>query len=277
MWVPWFYMPDSDSDYYDTLYFMVNGDKSSYPRRVGLRQWLVEIETIRRKLPRCEYGTGGWFYWDDGYGNSGYSFTCFALPEPCYGCILASVDPVTGQPNPPCQWHPLNPNFSSVDQDIDDEFFMARHAINNFIDAVDRFRQACKALYEGLAALDPIDPDDTPMDCGLAGGNPAWYNWTDSRGDHSIWVEIGAYQEPYIAEKRHGNWLKGKICLELYNYTQNISVNILRTSPVVDVGILGKWNEDSQTISRRSVAQYRGLKSFDDRCYPAGWVRIVGR
>ncbi|KPK97556.1 MAG: hypothetical protein AMJ95_08495 [Omnitrophica WOR_2 bacterium SM23_72] len=281
VWVPWFYNPDPvelPDDYYHTLYLMVNGDSSSTPRRVGLRNWLREIERIRRRLPICNYGTGGWYF--DGYGNLSFICVTPVYPDPlCYNCILATIDPVTGRPNPPCRWHPNDSNFASVDTDIDDEFAMARKAINDFIDAVEPFRQACKSLYEALVALGPVaDPPDTPMACGLGGGNPALYTWTDSRGTHTIMIRIGRYAEPMILKRKTGNWLKGKECIELYNHTQNVSVEIIRRDPNPDVGILGQWNPVSQgQISRKSVAQYRGLKSFDDRCYPFGWVRIVDR
>ena len=196
----------------------------------------------------------------DGYGN--LSFVCTPEASPCRDCLIAS------QGNPPCK--------NSIDLDGDDEFAMAINAINAFIDAVTAWQQAVKTLYERLSALEQsIDPN-SPMACGLYGGNPATYRWTDSRGEHAVMIMIDSYKEPRLKKRSYGNWLVGKKCIELDYGQQDVTVKMMRVDPQEEVGILGTWNQKRQ-IDRTSVARYRAYKSHDDKCHPAGYVRVQSR
>lgn len=273
-WVPWFYEPEPDEgegasgDYYSSLYRLVNGDSTGTPPRIGLKGWINEIENIRRSLPDCTYGCGQF----DEYGNL---LACYPSAGTCRDCIL----------NPPCKGYPSNPNFGTIDEYLDDEFQAANSAINEFIPRVEEFRQACVAFYNKMVELmEGIEKDIPPMACGLSGINPVIYTWTDSRGEHNIQVKLSKYQMPRLVRKKYGNWLKGKKCIELIYYQQDVKVTIDREDPANVLmggqgqtrGVLGSWNPYyGGSIQRRSKAQYRGLKSWDDKNHPAGWVKVI--
>jgi hypothetical protein len=286
MWIGWFYVPDSGippgaipADYYHLLLGMINGGEGQEPRRVGVRNWLDEVDVIRNRpdFPICTYGC-----LEAGPGGDDYNNpigVCADTGSPCYDCLLSRIDPNTGRVSPPCQWHPSNPDFFTSDLDMEDEYIMARDAIDAFVSATEAYTQATRDFYNNMAALDDPEPlpADSPQECGLFGTNPAWYWWEDSRGTHSIRIRIGSYNEPQLVKRKYGNWLKGKTCMELDWYEQEINVQIARDDQVEnqEMGLLGLWNP--ATVTRTSVAQYRGLKSYDDKCHPAGVVRVLRR
>jgi len=236
-WVPWFYEPEGTSDsYYDSLDSLINGDNSSEPVRIGLNGWVNEIERIRQGLPECVLGP----------------------------------DFIT---NPPCRSYPSNPTFGTIDADLEDEFQNAKDVINNFIQSVQEFRQACAQFYQTMESLEGLVEFGTSS-CGLSGTNPITYAWDDSRGAHSIQVTLSSYNMPVIVKKKYGNWLKGKKCMELRYYQQDLNAAIERQDPTdVNVGVLGKWNPSSGGhIRRSSTAQYRGLARPAD-----AWVKVIAR
>ncbi|MCX7767284.1 MAG: hypothetical protein N2246_11325, partial [Candidatus Sumerlaeia bacterium] len=198
----------------------------------------------------------------------------------CGDCIVEEGN------NPPCQWHPNDPNFGTIDIDLADEFKPAQKAISDFILAVENFRNTCKSFYEQMEAImEPIEEEMT-IECGenatLTGINPAIYSWRDSRCPanekcHSITVFIKNFRVPRVVKRKYGSSLKGKVCLELVFFTQEVKVTINRQDPgSIPVGagsvpgLLGRWR--GGRISRSSVAKYRGVapKKF-------GYVRIKGR
>jgi hypothetical protein len=300
VWLKWFYNPATDTnnfftcnpsgyDYYNILCSMVYGEASGdpgIPNRVGFLVWLQEVENIRLNLPQCNYGCAGQTcttWCSDNYGAPyccGWAATCNPAATPCYDCILSSVDPNTGRLNPPCRWHPNNPEFATTDTDFDDEFKEFSDAVKNFIQPLNSFRQAAKDFYLRVSGLStPVDPS-SPMACGLSGGNPAVYEWTDSRGQHYIKITIAPYVEPEVVKTKSGGWFKGKKCIVLVNWQKPVNVEIERSDEqsTESVGILGQWNPFHHGIVKRSsTAEYIGLASPDEAGQPNGCVRVISR
>lgn len=235
--------------FYDSLGNLLNGDSSLNPPQIGLSAWNKEIEAIRLRLPACIY-------------------------DP--------LDPEGSPTNPPCLGHPTITDFATVDSDLDNEFQPAQTAINQFILSAEQFRQASKDFYEAMSQLLPENgttpPPPVSSSYGLSGENPVTYRWQDSRGDHSITVETSDFSMPKIKKKKSFF----KVCLKLKHYDQEVKVRIIRTDPsgaAVGVGgLLGRWNPSGGTITRVSVAEYRGIKTSNDPLQDnGGFVKVVGR
>ena len=267
-WVPWFYGDEYSA--YNYLGNLINGDNSSNPARFGLRNWIIEINTIEGRLPDCIYPL-------DAYGNPssccGGSGSTDAYGNPVSNPGVDGYGNPTGTgcaiENPPCKWNPVIPNFGTINPDCNDEFEAARNAINTFIQQVEAFRQAALAFYNLMESLESAGMI-TVTGCGLSGINPIMYEWGDSRGAHSITVQLGDYQLPRIVNKKYGNWLVGKKCIELINWRQNLNVRITRQDPTrINMGVLGRWNPTNGRVRRSSTAGFQGLwGNF-------GWVRIA--
>jgi hypothetical protein len=255
-WVPHFYDEAASlqgasgvqGDLYTYLYQLINGQSGN---SLGLRGWINEITTIRNSLPACVYDA------------SCISILCVQQPPPCRG--------ICG-----------NPNFATVDCDLTDDFQPAIDAINTFIQAAEQVRAASQAFYYRMQDFEKV-VQITGLGCSLNGTNPVTYGWTDSRGDHTIKVEIGPYpyEEPRTIETSSGDWFKGEKCVELINYQQSLWVSVERIDPsMVKVGrdvvgptggrsVLGIWNPFyGGRIYRKATAQYHGIKG-------SGWVKIV--
>lgn len=237
-WIKQFYdpettwTPDNDTvnaDWYDVL---KNGTEPE------LNAWRNEIEDKTNLLPNCTYG------W------RGESSTCnvCVVGSPCsQDCIL----------NPPCKF---TSSGGSTDSDLDDEISNAINAINNLIAKIQIFENDIRNSYNSIKA----EYDKSP-----GGLNPVIYNWTDSRGNHSVTVEASQFKIPSTKNTESGNWLKNEKCIEMVDYYDNNGANtwvkITRQDPANKeiksgkVG-LGMWNPyfDGK-ITKKSRAYY----SFD--------------
>lgn len=231
---------------YDALGSLLNGEPSVNPPQIGLRAWNNEVESIRLRLSACTYDP--------------------ANPE--------------GSPtNSPCLGHPTIPDFATIDTDLDNEFIPVQEAIAQFIATAEQFRRDAKEFYEVVSQLMPEEEPEAPPAAtgyGLSGDNPAAYRWQDSRGDHSITVEIYKFKVPKIKKKKSFF----KVCLKLKRFKQKVKLRITRADPsgatVGMGGILGIWNPSGGTISRTSVAKYRAVKyKTEEKEARKNYVKIV--
>jgi len=151
----------------------------------------------------------------------------------------------------------IGPEFSTIDQDEEDEFRTAlrrveehRAAINRYLPEVRRF-----ALEMGQG--------------GQTGSGSVAYAWADSRGPHSVTVETGPFKLAATERKQSGNFLFGKTCLNLKQYSDdgtNAWATIARKEPARTNSGFWAWNPFDGSITRTSRASY----SFDH-------VEIAGR
>lgn len=250
-WMGWFYDPEGDSDYYDTMETLIYGDEDE--DLGGLNAWKEEIEIARDNLPECDHPWTGW-----GWGSAWSSYGSY------------NYNYVT---NPPCICTCYNYNFygswassygeiSTIDKSLidEDEFVDVLSRIDDFIGDIEDFRQELASLYDDFQVL------YAELDTDYGGINPVTYSWTDSRGEHSITVEVGPFKVPWVRKEKRGNWLVGKICLVLTDYHDdgtNTWVKITRRDPAnKEMGILGRWNPTASaeegffTITRTSHAAY---------------------
>lgn len=141
--------------------------------------------------------------------------------------------------NCPCKDY-SNGKFATSNSDLNDEFEDALNAIEQLKNAVDGFKGQIKEFVDVIEAAYKDFKDK------YGGVNPATYHWDDSRGAHYVSVETGLYKVPYVKKKKSGNWLKGKTCFSLTNYSDDGSttwVRITRRDPAnKDSGIAGLWN-----------------------------------
>ena len=110
---------------------------------------------------------------------------------------------------------------------------------------------------------DPIRGGAHPVD-GL-------YEWQDSRGQHSVTVEIGPFIKAWTSEPiKSGNFLWGKKCIQMNDYCDNTAgcpyrgpdrtwVRITRKDPTnQDIG-LWRWNPFAGTIRKVARATYNHI------------------
>jgi hypothetical protein len=124
--------------------------------------------------------------------------------------------------------------FATIDGDVDDEFRFMYEAVEREAGQVMTFRSAIKRFYDAVmdaidnnpARILPAEHGQLPYQYRTASGGlgPLWdgrYTWRDSQGDHTAEVEIGPFKIASIQNKKYGNWLLGKTCLELTDYCDN--------------------------------------------------------
>ncbi len=153
--------------------------------------------------------------------------------------------------NPPCQ----DGGFASVDGDGADEFAEAQRQLDLLIPEVERFRAALRAFDANMRAA--IAASGAPF----GGINPVTYAWRDSRGDHSVRVEVGPFKVPQVKKKKKGNFLVGKICLRVVDYEDDGSrawVRVTRQDPARSLGFW-RWNPFGGRITKMARVSY----SFD--------------
>ena len=202
-------------------------EKWNYQEAVDLQGWLQDLQK--------QEWYGGWLgLWQE-YLNKG----------PGDGNRVA---------NPPCQ----DNQFGTIDICLDDEFSLAISKIDVLIYAMQSFSGACKKFYEDMqAAYDEMDTD-------YGGINPATYKWKDSRGEHSVIIEVGKFKMPRLETQESSGFLTKKVCIRLVDYSDDGSrawVKIIRQDPSKNVrsgGVsLGMWNPFySGKITKLSRAFY---------------------
>jgi hypothetical protein len=170
----------------------------------------------------------------------------------------------------------LNDKFATIDEDFDDEFDPVLRALNREILRINSFLRGVDEFYRDIQRIERIRREDIAI-------NPLTYSWHDSRCPtndkcHSVEVYVGDFNMPSLERRKYGNWLIGKVCIELDYHTQDVEVRVTRQDPSgISLGagsvrgILGAWNPFSGRIFRRSIARYRGLADG------SGYVKIVGR
>ncbi len=230
-WLPTFY-----SVYYTPINTWINGDEALELQ--GLNAWKSQIEEIRDGLPECQVQV-------DPTCAAACETACAADPDPeaCLEVCLQDCG-VAGYVAPlPCQ--------SSVDEDLTDEFSMAITAIDDIISALVDFRNNLFYFYNNMKNVDANIKADYVT-----------YEWLDMRGKHSVTVEVGDYNIAWLKDTKSGNWLKGKKCLELRDYSDGGKcwVKVTRRDPAnQDLGLLGVWNlsaSDEMVTTRTSKAGY---------------------
>lgn len=217
--------PDSQEDFYDLFNVLITGKDDVK----GLNAWKTEIEDIRKGLPKCTYNetcdTGG-------------------------VCVITSVQ------NPPCKGDgtaaSLPLSGGSIDTDLADEFTPVQQQIGTLIGDIQTFRDASQQFHDNMKAAEALV---------AAQGGGTTYAWTDSRGPHSVKVEVGPFRIAYIKKKKSGGFLKKKICLILMDYSDgggNTWVKLTRQDPSREAGFW-TWNPHGGTITKMSRVSY----SFD--------------
>jgi len=98
------------------------------------------------------------------------------------------------------------------------------------------------------------------------GKNPATYEWNDARGRHRVRVKLGNFRIPRIVKKEYGDWLKGKTCMEMENYsdewefarrgTDENYVEISRYDQPSGQSAIGRWNPLNRSITKRAYYSY---------------------
>ncbi len=254
-WANYFYDPTStwtlgsttaQKDIYDVFQNAV---------KPGLTSWVNEIKRVRSLLPECSKGrlvyTGGDPAWE--------CQECLPPPVVCpKECLLTSG---VGVQEPPCMF---NKDDLEEGGTLDTTFL---EHINQLIGEVDSYNAglephlaAIQAYYENMkATLDSVSTS-------IGGVNPAVYDWTDSRGEHNITVQVSNYTVASTKNTSSGGWLKKESCIELVNYNDlvgdNTWVKVTRKDPAgtkeIGSGIkFGVWNPFlNQGISRTSKAIY---------------------
>jgi hypothetical protein len=291
-WVKRFYAKDEDpesADYYHFLSYLIEGGESFS----GLEGWKKEIENIRSQLPICIYGNIYRRCPDYSQFNNYY----YDKIPPCKDEYIRCDDPCAEtchrdyiqaeEHNPPCRGcSDRYPPFATIDVDFEDEFRLVEGIINEFIEAVENFRQACKDFYSKIdVTMKRNEITHFYSDCGLTGINPIIYSWYDSRcpnkGEkcHSVEVWVSDFNEPCLNIREYGSiWYKKDACLELPEsaYHQKVTVKVTRRDPTgINVGagrisgVLGKWNPFSGVITRSSTAEFRG--AADGK----GYVKLI--
>ncbi|MDD5004883.1 MAG: hypothetical protein PHS93_00025 [Candidatus Omnitrophica bacterium] len=151
------------------------------------------------------------------------------LPDCTYGA--------EGIINAPCK--------TSIDADMEDEFAVAEAEIHYMIDRLEAFKVDIQTLYNDIdQAYANLNVSQE-----FGGINPVSYTWVDSRGQHSVQIQLPAnFKIPSIRSFRQSSgWgdLSYKTCFQLENYNDDGSttwVRVRRTDPSEkQVGVLGLW------------------------------------
>ncbi len=225
------------TDYYHTL-----GEVKGY-----LADWKRQIIDIRNGLAPC-YGIIRDVVTYDAKGNAIHTPTCQDACEGCNECIANQ---------PPCKLGA--PYGGTVDSTYNDQITPAINDINSLISRISGFQDAIQQYVRDM------ENAYSAFESGYGGLNPAVYSWNDSRGEHSVKVEVGRYQVARtITTTSGGSWSK-TICIRLVDYSDNglnSWVQITRRDPQnkdVKSGrvSLGMWNPFfNGIITKKGKASY---------------------
>ena len=105
--------------------------------------------------------------------------------------------------------------FGTSNADTADEFQPVLTGLDTLRNDVTVFRTRLQnfaaAVRNATSVVGPL----------LGNLNPISYTWRDSRGDHTMTIEVGPFKMPTAKTEKRGNILKGKICLVLKEYKDN--------------------------------------------------------
>lgn len=191
--------------------------------------WITEMENIRRSLPACR------------------------------------VVPFAGIINAPCRF---SHGGGSIDDNTGDEIGRAISDLQSLQTASANFRAAIEEFYPQIytdvndevyqnicVPAGEANPSGKP--CG--GKNPVEYQWTDSRGMHIVRVKT-VFKVPSTKKKKYGNWVKGKICVELQNGQDSAAnpcqVIVARYDESKNMGSLGTWNPFGGWVTKAARGRY---------------------
>lgn len=214
-----------------------------------LKDWKKQIVDRRNALPLCKIGA---LYYSG--GDSGVD-SC----QPCYFSTYCANDCII-KDGPDMSPVPCKLGFTlqgaSLDYNIDDEITPALNDIDALVSRISNFQEDIfryvKEMQDTYAA----------HESGYGGLNPATYNWTDSRGAHSVKAQVSDYQlARTITTESGGSWSK-TVCIRLVDYSGTASVEITRQDPQskdLKSGkvSLGMWNPFfNGIIKKKSGSSY---------------------
>ncbi len=209
-WMGFFYDPEETEeggdDYYTVFTDAVEGN--SQKGTVGLYAWKEEIENVKKKLPSCQ-------------------FKCLSGTGKYYPCTYQEAVNNAGAKvaNPVCYtggaWGNLI-DFGSIDEDMDDEFKIAETDIDDIINHLNSFKESAKDAYTEM--------NNVKVAGGInewGGENPVTYSWRDSRGEHSVSVEVSKFKIPKLKKKKSFF----KVCVYIKHKEGKVWVSIKREDP----------------------------------------------
>jgi hypothetical protein len=205
-----------------------------------LCSWLLVVPAAQ-----AESGSGSGTYSIDDNNPVGSGLTISNRPVPAFSAAVGTFGAFVNGVTVP---------FASSDADTDDEFQSVLASLDGFLGNIQTFRSALQQLNVNLQAA-------APSASTFGGLNPATYAWKDSRGDHSVAVQVGPFKIPRVVKKKTGNWLVGKICLTLTDFQDNGTnawVRVTRRDPSTAMG-LWRWNPFGGQMTKISRVSY----SFD--------------
>jgi len=144
-----------------------------------------KIENVKKKLPSCQ-------------------FECLdEITGRYYSCTYQEAVNNTGAKvaNPVCYTgRDARDNlidFGSIDEDMDDEFKIAEADIGDIINRLNSFKESAKDAY---TEMNNVKVAEGIKEWG--GKNPVTYSWRDSRGEHSVSVEVSEFKIPKLKAKK---------------------------------------------------------------------------
>ncbi|MGD0337031.1 MAG: hypothetical protein ABSB18_08065, partial [Candidatus Omnitrophota bacterium] len=224
IWLPVFYNPNKDTDYYDSLNKLI----AAVGPVTATGTWQGKIEGKRISLLACKLGCGS-------PCKTGCATPTCVTNSPCRGPVGA-----------------LPSSFGTINANLTDEFADVQNRLTDLINKISAFTAACKALYTNIEAVKPpsdsLNIVDTWTDSagttqyidygGEGRDTPAVYWWCDSAGYHEIRVSV-KFTMPSI-ETCDSSMFKTCTCLE--HSAGRPKVTITRLEPKSSMGILGPWN-----------------------------------
>ena len=188
----------------------------------------------------------------NGIGMQGWKAQLLAIRGMLPACQYDSGGSIL---NPPCQ--DAARGFATSDADASDEFALVIGKLDALIGSIEQFRSALPGFYDQVMAA--LNAMGTPF----GGVNPMNYVWKDSRGDHTVQVQVSDFKLPEFRKKTKGNFLKKKICMVLDGIKDdgtNTWVAVRRKDPSANLGVW-KWNAwapgfSDWTLNKRACAAY---------------------
>ena len=154
------------------------------------------------------------------------------IPMKCSG-VLESMREVLRNLNPAI--------FGTTDEDIDDELGGTMRELDSQVITIDKFKKDTVDFYNKMAsdpgsaivakdgALPPTNPVQVVRNpvTGTLEPIKGIYSWQDKSGVHKVDVEFGPFKFPATKREKYGTFLVGKTCIELKDYCDNVSGNVL--------------------------------------------------
>ena len=142
--------------------------------------------------------------------------------------------------------------FATIDADAADEFKPALDELGSERGTINDFVSDVQAFANTVGNVQGSKTD---------GAGSAAYSWRDSRGEHQVTIETGPFKIAKLEREKRGNFLVGKICMVLKEYTESGSrawVRIIRkdTPHAGQQMRFWKWNPFSGTVTKRASVSY---------------------